>query len=160
MRPWGKRILFAAVFVILVAQVIPVRKTNPPVDAAQTINATMALPDEVSQVFERSCQDCHSNRTVWPWYSHVAPASWFLAHHVNEGRRELNFSEWGTYPARRRDRKLKEICEQVQRGKMPQTSYTLIHTQAELSDRDKQVICAWTDTARKAMVGQPVTPGG
>ena len=160
MKRWRKRGLLAAVLVVIVAQFIPVPRTNPSVDAAQTINARITLPPEVSRAFERSCQDCHSNRTVWPWYSHVAPASWLLARHVNQGRRELNFSEWGQYPARRRDRKLKEICEQVRRGEMPQTSYTLLHSQAKLSDQDKQAICAWTEAARKAIVAQAATPGG
>ncbi|HYL80625.1 MAG TPA: heme-binding domain-containing protein [Candidatus Acidoferrum sp.] len=160
MNRWGRRGLLAGGLVVLVAQFIPVAKTNPSVDAAQTINAGMTLPAEVTQVFERSCQDCHSNRTVWPWYSQVAPASWLLAHHVNEGRRELNFSEWAQYPARRRDRKLKEICEQVRRGELPQASYTLLHPQAKLSDQEKQAICVWTDAARKALGAPATTPGG
>jgi mono/diheme cytochrome c family protein len=160
MRPWGKPILLAAVLAVVVAQFIPVSKTNPSVDAGQTINAAMTLPPEISRVFEQSCQDCHSNRTVWPWYSHVAPTSWLLAHHVKEGRRGLNFSEWGQYPARRRDRKLKEICEQVQRGEMPQASYTLLHPQAKLGDQDKQAICAWTDAARRTIIPPAATPKG
>lgn len=160
MRRLGKPILLAAMLVLIVAQFIPVSKTNPSVDAARTIHATMTLPAEVSRVFERACQDCHSNQTVWPWYSHVAPASWLLANHVKEGRRELNFSEWGQYQARRRDRKLKEICDQVQRGKMPQASYTFLHPQAKLGDQDKQAICAWTDAARKAIVPPVAIPQG
>jgi hypothetical protein len=75
--------------------------------------------------------------------------SWLLAYHVNEGRSELNFSEWGRYAARRKDRKLKEICEQVGKGKMPLLSYTIAHPQAKLSDQEKRSVCQWTDAARK-----------
>jgi heme-binding protein len=160
MRRWRKPVLLAAALTVVVAQFIPVSKTNPSVDASQTLHAAMTLPPEVSRALEQSCQDCHSNRTIWPWYSHVAPASWLLARHVNEGRRELNFSEWVKYPARRQDRKLKEICEQVQRGEMPQASYTLLHSQAKLGDLDKQAICAWTDAARKTIVAPTATPKG
>jgi Haem-binding domain len=103
----------------------------------------------VSGILTRACQDCHSNQTVWPWYSQIAPVSWLIVHDVNEGRGELNFSEWGRYTARRQDRKLKEICEQVERGKMPMPIYTFMHPQTKLTASDRKATCEWTAAARK-----------
>ena len=151
MRVWGRRILLAVVAMLVVSQFIPVARTNPPVDAAQTMSETIPVPSGIASILGRSCQDCHSSQTVWPWYSQVAPVSWFLVHHVNEGRGELNVSQWGRYTARRKDRKLKEICEQVTRGKMPLETYTLLHPQARLSDLDRKALCDWSETARKNM---------
>jgi hypothetical protein len=150
MRRWGIRILVAACVALLGAQIVPVATTNPPVEPGQTLEAAMPVPREVSAILGRACQDCHSNLTEWPWYSRVAPVSWFLAYHVNDGRRKLNFSEWGQYVAPRKDRKLKEVCEQVARGGMPLLSYTIAHPQANLSEQDRRSICQWTESARKS----------
>lgn len=149
MRVWGKWILLMGIAVLGVAQFIPVARTNPPVDSSKAMAATLPVPAQVSAVLDRACQDCHSNRTVWPWYSQIAPISWFVVHDVNEGRRELNFSDWGRYTARRQDRKLKEICEQVDSGKMPMAVYTLMHPQSKLAPSDKKTLCEWTAEARK-----------
>jgi hypothetical protein len=95
-------------------------------------------------ILRRSCNDCHSSETVWPWYSNVSPVSWFLKSHIDEGRRELSFSEWATYPKRKRERKLHEMCEQVEAGEMPLKSYLPLHPSARLSDEDKRRLCEWT----------------
>jgi Haem-binding domain len=148
MRLWGRRVVLAGIAVFAVAQFIPVTGANPPADPAQAIFANMTVPPDVTGILIRACQDCHSNQTVWPWYSRVAPVSWLVINDVSEGRRELNFSEWGRYNARRQDRKLKEICEQVERGKMPMPIYTLMHPQAKLTASDQKAICEWSAAAR------------
>jgi hypothetical protein len=160
MRAWARRTVLLIMALLVVGQFIPVARTNPPVDAAQTISATTPLPSNVARIFERSCLDCHSNQTVWPWYSQLAPVSWFLAHHVNEARGELNLSDWGRYTVRRKDRKLKEICEQVASGKMPLGTYTLLHPQASLSHSDKKTLCDWTETARKSLAANATAAQG
>jgi hypothetical protein len=119
-------------------------RTNPAVDARKTLRANTRMTPEVAAILERSCNDCHSNETAWPWYSNVAPASWFLKWHVDEGRRELSFSDWATYPKRKRERKLHEICQQVESGEMPLASYLPLHPSARLSDEDRRVVCDWT----------------
>jgi hypothetical protein len=119
-------------------------RTNPAVDERKTLRANTRLTPEVAAIFARSCNDCHSSETTWPWYSNVAPASWFLHRHVEEGRRELSFSEWGSYPQRKRERKLHEICQQVESGQMPLKSYLPLHPSARLSEEDRRVICEWT----------------
>ncbi|HEX8198662.1 MAG TPA: heme-binding domain-containing protein [Pyrinomonadaceae bacterium] len=118
-------------------------RTNPPIDETQTIQAKLNVPPEIDSILARSCNDCHSNRTDWIWYSNVAPASWFMASHVEEGRIELNFSEWGKLSPGRASRKLEEICEQVNAGEMPIWNYVLLHPSAHLTDADKKALCDW-----------------
>src|SRR5712691_1086291 len=72
-------------------------KTNPPVDPSQSIEAQLNVPPQVAAILDRSCNDCHSNKTRWPWYTNVAPISWFVIGHVDDARKDLNFSEWGNY---------------------------------------------------------------
>jgi len=158
MRVWGKRILLIGIAVLGVVQFIPVARTNPPVDSAQVMVAKMPVPRQVSDILDRACQDCHSNHTVWPWYSQIAPISWFVVHDVNAGRAELNFSDWGRYTARRQDRKLKEICEQVDSGNMPMAAYTLMHPQSTLTPSDRKTLCEWTTGARKIAEAPTASP--
>jgi cytochrome c553 len=115
--------------------------TNPPVNSAEVIQ----VPENVGAILKRSCNDCHSNETAYPWYSHVQPSAWFLADHIEEGRRELNFSVWNTYEKGKKERKLEEICEQVKYKTMPLPSYLWIHWGAKLSDADIKTLCDWTE---------------
>ena len=143
------------------AQVYRPDRTNPPVVEGRTLRASTRLPPEVAAVLERSCNDCHSSETAWPWYSNVAPASWFLKWHVDEGRRELSFSEWATYSKRKRERKLHEICQQVEAGEMPLKSYLPLHPSARLSDEDRRLLCEWAraeEERQQEFEGTP--PGG
>jgi cytochrome c551/c552 len=107
------------------------------------------MTPQVASILDRSCRDCHSNKTVWPWYTQVAPVSWWLTNHVNEGRHDLNISEWGKLPRDRQDRKLRQICDEVTDGQMPLSSYLPMHPAARLSDQDKQTLCDWTDAERE-----------
>jgi hypothetical protein len=147
-----KKALKWAVIVILVlfvvAQAYRPDLSGPPVDETKSMRATAQLTPEVGAIFDRSCNDCHSSKTDWPWYSQVAPVSWWLKNHVDEGRHELSFSEWGTYAQRKKSNKLGAICDQVEQGEMPLKSYLLLHPAAKLSDGDKKAICEWTDQER------------
>jgi hypothetical protein len=134
-------IVLALIFVGI--QFIRPARMNPPIDEAETIQAKLNVPPEIDSILARSCNDCHSNRTDWIWYSNVAPASWFMAYHVEEGRIELNFSEWGKLSPGRASRKLEEICEQVNAGEMPIWNYVLLHPSAHLTDADKKKLCDW-----------------
>ncbi len=135
-------------------------RTNPAVDERKTLRANTRLTPEVAAILERSCNDCHSSETVWPWYSNVAPASWFLKSHVDEGRRELSFSEWGGYTKRKRERKLHEICQQVESGEMPLKSYLPLHPSARLSDDDRRVLCEWARREEERQQEDPGAEGG
>jgi len=118
--------------------------TNPPFDEAKTLEAMTAIPSEVSGIFARSCNDCHSNKTNWRWYTYVAPVSWLTVGHVNDARSELNFSEWGSYGARMKETRLKAICELCEQGTMPPASYALVHRDVGLSQDQVRAICEWS----------------
>ena len=146
-----KHALLAIVLLLLAIQLVPVKRDNPASGATQAIESVTTVPVDVHAILERSCADCQSNQTRWPWYSQVAPVSWLVAHDVHEGRGELNLSEWGTYSERRKVHKLQEICEQLRASKMPDSKYTLIHRNARLTDQDRDAVCAWADAIRKSM---------
>jgi hypothetical protein len=98
---------------------------------------------EPARVLVRACGNCHSNRTDWPWYSQVAPVSWWIERHVREGREQLDLSQWETYsPGQRRD-KLESMCGLISTGRMPPGLYTSMHPEAKLTDTDKKAVCAW-----------------
>ena len=138
MRPWLV-ILVTSVFSIAAGlQLVPASRTNPPEREAPV------APADVQAILQRACYDCHSNETRWPWYSRIAPASFLISHDVSDGRRELNLSTWSQYDARRKARKLREIAEQVEKGKMPQWYYVLLHPQARLSAADRQLLIDWS----------------
>lgn len=148
---WVVIILFAA-FVII--QFVRPARTNPPVDPAKTIEANLQVSPQVAAIFDRSCNDCHSNKTVWPWYTNVAPVSWFLVSHVNEGRGLMNLSEWGGYDKDKQSHRLRDMCEQVQDGNMPLSTYTPLHPKAKLSAEDVKTICDWAN-AERARISTP-----
>jgi Haem-binding domain len=114
-----KRIGLAILILLLVIQFIPVTRNNSKVDPSITIYATMPVPADVKAVFERSCKNCRSDETSWPWYSYVAPVSWVIARDVHQAREAMNLSEWSSYSANQKADKLEEICEQLTNGDMP-----------------------------------------
>ena len=132
----------AAVFVIVLAaaQLVRPERANPATDATRTIQAHVGTPSELVAVLDRSCRDCHSNATVWPWYTQIAPASWLMAYGVREGRKAVNFSEWAAYPAEAQRTLLSASCQDVSDGKMP-GPYTLLHPETRLSPQDIETIC-------------------
>ena len=136
MRPRTLLSGLAAVFVV--AQLVPASRTNPPVE--QEVDAS----PEARAVLERSCYDCHSHATRWPWYSRVAPASWLLAYDVSEAREHLNFSTWGRYDQEEREENLEEIAEVLEEGEMPPWFYLPLHPDARLSPADLAAVRAWT----------------
>lgn len=136
-------IALAAVFAAL--QFIRPARTNPPVDESRVIQAHMRVTPEVTAILDRSCNDCHSNQTRWPWYSNVAPVSWFVVNHVNVGRREMNFSDWAQYDSEHQKGLLKDICQEVKSGAMPMSSYLRLHSEAKLTTEDVKVLCDWAN---------------
>jgi hypothetical protein len=129
--------LLGLLIVLLGIQFVPVNRANPAVETE------VPAPANVLAVLRRSCYDCHSNETVWPWYSHVAPVSWLLARDVQEGRRHLNFSTWNKVKPDRQARKLSEMWNEVESGDMPLWFYLPLHGDARLSAADKDVLRAW-----------------
>lgn len=139
-------LVIACLFVI--AQVYRPARTNPVVDNSRTIEARLQIDPKTAAILDRSCSDCHSNKTRWPWYSNVAPVSWFLIGHVDRGRSEMNFSEWGNYDREEQRVLLGEICKEVQIGAMPLSSYTPLHPGSKLTAENVKTICDWTNSHR------------
>jgi hypothetical protein len=125
----------------VVIQFFPPERTNPPSDPAASFEAVVKPPPRVAAIIARSCQDCHSNRTVWPWYSRVAPASWLVADDVIEARRKFNFSAWSRLSPERAQEVLGNMCDEVKAGDMPLWQYRLMHWSARLSADDVKAVC-------------------
>jgi len=117
--------------------------SNPPVDPALDIQQVLQAPTEVHAILQGACYDCHSNETKYPWYSQVAPVSWWLADHIQEGREHLNFSTIGSLPAKERAEVLGEAAEEVQEGEMPLNSYTWTHPAARLNATQRDLVLTW-----------------
>src|SRR5262249_34086213 len=132
---------FVFVVVVAAAQLIRPERMNPPTDESRTIQAYVGTTSGLGAVLDRSCRDCHSNGTVWPWYTQIAPASWLMAFGVSKGRKAVNFSEWTAYEPQQQRLLLLESCQDVSQGKMP-GAYTLLHPEMRLSTQDIETICA------------------
>lgn len=137
-----KRIAKWAIVVLTIAlvviQFVPVDRTSPPVESE------VPAPAEVRVVLRRACYDCHSNETVWPWYSGIAPVSWLVARDVHEGREELNFSTWNRLATKEQIKALHESWESVEEGEMPLWFYLPTHPEARLSAQDRSILRAWS----------------
>jgi hypothetical protein len=149
---WGIGI---AVVILTIIQLIRPARNNPPVIAGETIHARLPVDPAMNATLHRSCNDCHSNLTVWPWYTNVAPASWLIISDVRRGRAELNFSEWGTYPLKKQQELLKQTCAEVSERKMPVAAYTLLHPSAKFTDADIAAVCAWTRSIAQSRIQAP-----
>jgi hypothetical protein len=132
-----KRILIGLVAVLILIQLIPADRDNPPV--AGEIDA----PPDVMAVLRSNCYDCHSHETQWPWYSKVAPVSWLVARDVNHGREYVNFSTWQDLPADEQEHTREEILEEIEEGNMPLWQYTLIHRGAEPTPEEIALVRDW-----------------
>ena len=106
------------------------------------------VPDSIMKILKNSCFDCHSNHTNYPWYAHTNPVYWWLNHHITEGKRELNFTEFANYTLKQKDKKLAEIAKQVEESEMPLPSYTLVHTDAKLTDQQIKALVTWAKTSK------------
>ena len=146
-----KKIVLVILVVFVAIQFIrPAHNTSGqvlPTDITKTVN----VPDKVLDVFKNSCYDCHSNDTRYPWYVNIQPMGWMLAKHIKEGKENLNFSEFGTYSNRKQANKLRSIAKSIDDGSMPISSYTIMHTDAKLSEENKKLITDWVTTTRESL---------
>lgn len=155
-----KRIALLCAICFLTIQTIRPARTNPSTDSSETLAATLHPPSDVSTLLQRGCSDCHTNNTAWPWYTNVAPVSWWTVHHVNEGRASVSFSDWGGYDRSAQDRKLSAACTRLEKHDMPLPSYLLMHPEARLTDAERARICDWTKTItnQASRAGSPSSP--
>ncbi|MFQ5544235.1 MAG: heme-binding domain-containing protein, partial [Nitrospiria bacterium] len=124
----------------ILIQIIPVSRNNP------LIEQDVTAPKEVKNILRRSCYDCHSNETKWPWYSYIAPVSWLIAYDIYEARDELNFSTWQKYRSKEKRKIRKDIWDEVEDGDMPLVSYLLMHPNARLSREEKRILRHWANS--------------
>ncbi|MCO6499955.1 MAG: heme-binding domain-containing protein [Vicingus serpentipes] len=145
-----KKILYALVGIAIIIQFFRIDQTNPEFTIKNDFIEINQPPKEVTAILKSACYDCHSNESKYPWYANVSPISWWLKHHIDEGREELNFSEWGTFKAKRKDHKLEEIIELVEEGEMPLKEYTWTHAEAKLTEEQKSLLINWVKEIRAA----------
>lgn len=153
----GKKIAWALLLVFVAMQFIRPEKNQDSSDHLAAFLSETNPPAEVRELLKTSCFDCHSNHTEYPWYNAVAPVSYWLADHVNEGKEHLNFSAWSTYETKRKDHKLEEVVETVEEGEMPLNEYTWTHEGARLTPEQREAIIEWAKKTRAlyALGGQP-----
>lgn len=150
-RRWRAGVLVLAAVWLALVFVTP-HPVNPPIDPTVGLGARAPVPAAVSSVLRRSCFDCHSDETRWPWYARAIPISWLISHDVDEGRGQLNFSRWTEYNVYDRADLLDSVCEQVQTGEMPIWQYRLLHRDAALSTTEADTVCSWTSTEAERLV--------
>lgn len=141
---WLFALVVAVCIIFLAIQVVPVDRSNP------VIEGDLHAPKQVDSILRRACYDCHSNETVWPWYSRIAPVSWALAYDVKKGRAALNFSTWTRLSNEQRAEAVTESWEEVAESKMPTWYYVALHPDAGLSADDKSVLHEWARSAGAA----------
>ncbi|MGV8946287.1 MAG: heme-binding domain-containing protein [Lutibacter sp.] len=138
-----KIIVIFMVVVLVGIQFIPTTRNQNVLILQTDFNNTFQVPNNIQQILKISCYDCHSNNTNYPWYNKIQPTSWLLENHIKEGKKELNFSAFGSYSKRRQKSKFKSIIDQIKKDEMPLYSYTLIHKDAKLSERNKKDLIDW-----------------
>lgn len=140
-----KKILVGLLLVLVAIQLIKPKQNRSAEAQINDIAVTMNVPDEVNIILRKACYDCHSNTTNYPWYANLQPVAWWLDHHIEEGKNELNFSEFGGYKAKRKIKKFNEIATEVTEGEMPLDSYTWIHKDAKLSKEEANTLINWAN---------------
>lgn len=149
--PMLRKTLLILAAVLVAIQFIRPARNDGSVAGPHFIGTQHPVPPAVQQVLAAACYDCHSNQTRYPWYARVQPVGWWLAQHVNDGKRHLNFSEFTTYTTKRAGRKLDECLELVKEGEMPLSSYTWMHQDARLNAEQKALVLAWLAEVRKTV---------
>ena len=143
----SKKVALGILGLLVMIQFIrPEKNISEPFMTENDISKTYAINDDVHQILIKKCYDCHSNNTTYPWYNNIQPIAWWMAHHVNEGKDELNFSEFKTYSQKRANHKIEEISDAVNEGWMPLNSYLWIHHEAKITAEDRSLIHALIKT--------------
>lgn len=148
MRRVLKYVVITVVVLFLLAQLVRPDLTNPPVNPQERIEASVNVPTDVAAILKRSCNDCHTNETVHPWYSKITPVNWWLKSHFEHGREHLNFSTWSRYTVQQQEKRLEEICEVLEEGEMPLPSYLWGHRDAALSPEESNLLCDWARASK------------
>lgn len=156
MKKYLRWAIMAAFGVFVALQAVPVfPRTNPVAPASAALRNQVEVPEEMDKILQRSCWNCHSNDTKWPWYSHVAPVSWLIAKDVEKARGVMNFSSWTEQAGKKLQLAvgmLAASCADVTVGRMPKPEYVFLHSEAMLNDADKKDFCGWTQREGKRLL--------
>jgi len=145
-----KKIMLALLVIFLVMQAFRPTK-NLSANTENDISVSYPVPDEVKIILAKACNDCHSNKTEYPWYANIQPAAFWLNDHVVDGKRHLNFNEFNKYRIAKQYKKLEECIDEVKEGEMPLESYTLIHKNAILTEAEKITLTNWCLSVRDSI---------
>ncbi len=146
-----KKVLWIVIAVLVIIQFITVDKTNPPVQQDKDFLTMIKAPTKIGNILKNACYDCHSSETKYPWYFNIAPVSWILKNHVNEGRRRINFSNWGDYNTDKQAIRLDRCIEAINEGEMPLSAYVTMHSEANLSDIQKKELIGWFKSVKDSL---------
>lgn len=146
-----KKILIGLLIVLVVIQFIRPEKNQSTEKTDNDILAMYPSDASTATLLENACNDCHTNNTKYPWYANFQPVAWWLNDHVQDGKKHLNFSEFGTYKLRKQYHKMEEVIEQVKEGEMPLNSYTWTHSDARLSTEQRAQITGWAQSVMDSM---------
>ena len=147
----AKKILLLFGIVLITIQFIqPVHNSSVRI-LATDISKTVSISDSVQVVLKNACYDCHSNKTTYPWYSNIQPGGWLMAKHIQKGKDELNFSDFGSYSQRRQLSKLNEIGNSIRNNIMPLLSYKMMHKNAQLTSAEKKLIINWAQQTKESL---------
>ena len=146
-----KKVVLALIVFLISIQFVQPKRTNPPVIPSKALAAHVNVPKDVHATLMRSCGDCHSNQTVWPWYSHVAPLSWMIVDDVNEGRRHMNFQDWEAQTSSKEaSDRLVDICKEAREKGMPPFTYRITHKNVQLTPKELGPLCTWSQSFKSA----------
>ncbi|MFL5787116.1 MAG: heme-binding domain-containing protein, partial [Flavisolibacter sp.] len=141
------RIIIIILIILIVIQFIQPPHNNGSAEAATDITHEVQIPDSVMKILKVSCYDCHSNHTVYPWYSKITPVNWWLNSHVNDGKRSLNFTTFTTYTFKKKAHRMNDVAETIEKHEMPLNSYLWIHKDAMLSKQEEKTLIDWGHAA-------------
>lgn len=145
-----KRTLIILAIVIVGMQFYQVEPHSTPLPAAP-MKSVIPVPQDVQSILKKSCADCHSEETVYPWYTKIQPVGWWINHHIEEGRMEFDMNHFGLYDAKRQNHLLEEIEEVIESGEMPMKSYVIMHSAAKLNAKEKSTLINWANQSRKQL---------
>ncbi len=150
-KNWINPILIIALIALVVIQFFQIEKVNPPYDTGNDFLNSSLASTEIKTIIKDACYDCHSYETQYPWYTYVAPISFWIKGHIKGGRQHLNFSIWNSYDAKKQHHKLEECIEEIKANNMPLKSFTWTHQEAKLTDQQRTLILDWINSKMKSI---------
>lgn len=143
-----KKIVYALLVLLIVIQFFRPTRNIATTPQVKSIDKAYTIPQNINGILQKACYDCHSNTTVYPWYTNIQPIAWWMDDHIKEGKSKLNFSEFLSYSLKKQDHKLEEVTEELE-SEMPLKSYKLAHSEARLTAEEKKEITDWANNLRK-----------